>query len=169
MNTTNMITTNRWLMFMRMVLCFFVIGLLLTGCTDAADPVERPIERTKEQIKFSTVHNKTGTDQQPANKAKDTISSFEEITNIYAVNSTSKLLVAIDVAHHHRLQLEKIRDNVKRSLEMEFPQIELHISTDEKILKELEILEQSIHKNNVTSFEIEKKVDEVLSLSKEQT
>lgn len=154
---------------MRFVSCLLLVGLLLGGCTNTADPLERPVERTKEQIKFSTVHNKTGTDQQPSNQAKEKIDSFDEINNIYAVNSTNKLLVAIDVAHHHRLQLKKIRDHVKRSLEKELPEIELHISTDEKIQAELEMLEQNIQKNKVTSFEIEEKVDEILSLSKEQT
>lgn len=169
MNTRYMNKMNRQAITMRYIYGSLMIILLLIGCAKASEPLNPQMNRTKEQIEFSTVNNASGLDQQPSNKAKELLTSFEELTKIYAVNSSNQMILAFDTKQINRLELASIRKNVKKRLEKQFPEVDIQVSSDAKILREIEKLESDIQSKQRSNKSIEKKVQEIISLSKEQT
>lgn len=155
---------------MRYVIGSIITLLLLVGCAKSTEPLEQQMQHhTEEQIKFSTVKNEKIIDQQPANKAKEIVASFEEITKVYAVNSKKELLIAFDVSQIHRFGLDTIKKDVKKRLEKEMNNMKIEVSTDEKIRLELEKLEHTLHEKNMNNQTVEEKIKKLISLSKEET
>jgi len=122
--------------------------------------------RDLELIKLSAVGVN---DQQASNQAKEYLSHYEEMTAIRAVNAGGHLLIAIDVEHFERFDLDNIERDLRKDLKDNFSNMKVTLSTDQKILLELERLETEIENQTINSEELKKEVQELVSLSKEQT
>ncbi len=154
---------------MRYIVGSIITLFLFTGCAKSTDHLEQQKHQTKEQMNFSTVTNETNIDQTPANEAKEIADLFDETTDIFAVNSNDTLMIAFDVQHMYRFQLESIKKDIKKQLNKKLPQVEIEVSTDAKIRLELEKLEQDLHNENISNQTVEKRIKKIVSLSKEQT
>lgn len=108
-------------------------------------------------------------DQQPSNNAKELLSNYEEISGVRAVNHNNQLVVAVDVDHDDRFNLDNIERDVSKKIKRDFSNMKVTISTDQKILLELEDLENALQKNNISEKELKKRLQEIKKLSKEQT
>ncbi|MBY7143803.1 hypothetical protein KFZ56_12250 [Virgibacillus sp. NKC19-3] len=143
---------------------FISFALLLVGCgTNSESQGNNDIELNQ----ISTTSN--AIDQEPANQAKEYLSKYEEITSIKAVNTSKKLMIAIEIQHHERFGLANFREERKKEMKEKFPNMEVDISTDKKIILELERLEKALESKKVSKKELEKALDKIISLSKEQT
>ncbi|GEM_PF-926453 len=144
-----------------LLLTFF---LLLSACTNTAQP-----EQNANEDKFSVIHTSTAYQQDIANKVKAYIERNEAINEVYAVNSDSQILIAIVPKHQERFQLKDFRKELKEELKDEIHPMKVDISTDKKIALELEKLEKKIKNNALSKKELQKELERILKLSKEQT
>ncbi len=122
-----------------------------------------------QDVEYTKIANNKFVDQQKANKAKKILSKHDEITSINAVNSDKNLVVAIEVHHNKRFQLTDIRKRYAKELKKKFPNIKTELSTDKKIILELESLEKEIKEKDISNKQIKKKLKHIINLMKEQT
>lgn len=148
-------------MYVRRFFTFVCLSLLLTACggntTTSTDG---------EFLKLSTDQS---VDQQASNHAKDLLSEHEEITIIHAVNSSKDMIIAIEVHHHDRFKLKKIKKRLQKEIDKEFPNFDIIVSTDKKIILEVRWLEEKINKGSTSKEKINKKVKEIIKSAKDQT
>jgi len=154
---------------MRYLVGSMIALFVFTGCSSSTDHFEQQGQQTEEQMNFSTVTHESNIDQTPANEAKKIVDSFDETTDIFAANSKNRLIIAFDVKQMHRFQVESIENDIKKRLHKELPHIAIEVSTDAKMRLELEKLEQDLHNENLSNQTVEKRIQEIISLSKEQT
>ncbi|MFD2043918.1 hypothetical protein ACFSTA_05110 [Ornithinibacillus salinisoli] len=144
-----------------------VVLFLLVGCTTDTNNGTNGDKNTVELTKISNLNNDI--DQQPANKAKDILSQKKNVTAVKAVNTSKKLLITIEVPHHERFQLASTRKKLKDEMKKKFPKMEVELSTDQKIILEVEKLEKKLQKGSIKKKDLEKKVKKIMDLSQEQT
>lgn len=154
---------------MRYLVGSMIALFVFTGCSSSTDHFEKQGQQTEEQMNFSTVTHESNIDQTAANEAKEIVDSFDETTDIYAVNSKNTLMIAFNVKQMHRFQVESIENDIEKRLRNELPHIVIKVSTDAKMRLELEKLEQDLHNENLSNQTVEKQIQEIISLSKEQT
>lgn len=135
--------------------------LLFTGCDAETD--------TANDSKFINLSTTQSIDQHDSNHAKQILSKHEEMTNIYAVSNSKNMIIAFEVYHHDRLQLKKIKKTIEKQINKEFPNLDIIVSTDKKIILELHELENKIEQNSISKDKINKKVEQLMTLAKEQT
>lgn len=148
---------------------FLLSMFVLTACMNndneqSLQPTGK--NRDLELIKLSS----TGvTDQQVANQAKEILSHYEEITSVRAVNAGGHLLIAIDIEHYERFELDNIEHDLQKEIKKNFKNMKVTLSTDQKILLELKQLEEDIEAQSIHTDDLKKRVKELVDLSKEQT
>lgn len=108
-------------------------------------------------------------DQQPANQAKEILSNYEEISRVRAVNHDSNLLIAVEIDHNERFNLDNIEREVRKKIKQNFSKMKVTVSTDQKLLLELRHLENAIAENRISEQALEKQMDKLIKLSKEET
>ncbi|PAV28803.1 hypothetical protein CIL05_14340 [Virgibacillus profundi] len=145
----------------------FCLILLLFGCgtnstLESSDEENRDIELTK-------ISASNPTAQHPSNQAKEELKKYDEITTIKAVNTDKDLLIAVEVHHHDRFKLANIRKELTKELEKMFPEMKVELTTDKKIILELDQLENKIQAESFTKKKLEKEIKKLIKLSKEQT
>jgi|SRR5690625_2160708 len=153
-------------------LLFIFIGILLitTACMNNKKDNTLSLEPTGNQsLPLSKLSSKGITDQQPADQAKQFLSNYEEITRVRAVNHDNDLLIAIEVDHLDRFQLDDIEREVRKKIKSNFSNLNITISSDKKILLELRDLETVITEKKISEDDIKKRITEIKKLSKEQT
>ncbi|MUK90256.1 hypothetical protein GMD78_17930 [Ornithinibacillus sp. L9] len=153
-------------MLNKKILILTMSCFILFGCganSNLGTNEEKPVEITK------ISSTKKGTNQDLANQAKDYLSNKQNITSVNAVNTSKKLVIAVEVPHHERFQLAKTRKDLQDELKKKFSKVEVELSTDQKIVLELKKLEEKLQKGSMKKKDLEKEVDDIISLSKEQT
>lgn len=152
----------------KIFLLIFLLVLVVAGCTnnDRNETLTPTGDQPLELTKLSTNNKLT---QQPSNEAKDLLSQYEEVAGIYGVNDKSQLIVAIDVDHLERFDLEDIEKELKQKVKKKFKEIKVTLSTDKKLQVELEQLEHRIQTNKITEKELTKEINELKKLLKEET
>lgn len=138
---------------------------LLFGC-GTSTTLESPHNN---DVEFTKLTTKKDVDQQASNQAKDFIRRYEEVTSIKAVNTSKHLVVGFEVEHMERFNLEDIRKKIQKKLKKEFSSLKVVVSTDQKIILELDKLEQNIQSGKVSKKQLNKKAKKIIDLSKEQT
>jgi len=147
------------------ILIFSLLSLLLFGCgTDSNEESKKGSE-----IEYTKLAANNEIDQQPSNRAKEMLSKHDEITNVKAVNSSGKLIIAIEIKHMKRFQLKQIEDDLKKEMKKEFDDHKVELSSDKKIVLELEDLEKKIKDGSISKKKLNKEVDRIIKLSHEQT
>jgi len=145
-----------------------LLVLLLIGC--GTDSNQNANQNTQNDVEFTKIAtDKKSIDQQPANRAKELLSKHDEVTNVKAVNSSDKLVIAIEIEHMKRFLLKQIEKDLKKEMEKEFEDYKVELSSDKKIILELEELEEKIQSGSIPKKELKKEVDRIIKFSHEQT
>ncbi|WP_390362617.1 hypothetical protein [Virgibacillus byunsanensis] len=108
-------------------------------------------------------------DQSPSNQVKRRLSKHDGITSINAVNTSKTLIIAIEFHHNKRFNLTDLRKKYKKEIEKIVPNLDVELSTDKKLVFELDELEKKIEDNSITPKKLMKKVKQLTKLMKEQT
>ncbi|MEC5425139.1 hypothetical protein QGM71_16760 [Virgibacillus sp. C22-A2] len=140
---------------------------LLSGCGPDTTSDSTGVEN--QDIEFTTISTNSSIDQSVSNKAKESLSSNDALTSVNAVNTDKDLLIAVEVHHNQRFRLAKLRKELTKQMEKEFPKKKVELSTDQKIVLELEQLEYEIQSEAMSKKKLEKKTKRIIKLSKEQT
>lgn len=152
----------------RIGLSVMISLLFLIGCSNKNDDSalkpsnDQPLELTK-------LSTQGVTDQQPSNQAKHFLSQFPEVSQVRAVNVGGDLFVAVNIRQRDRFSLDKIESDLRKKIIEEQPNMDVTLSTDKKFIVELEKLEKQIDKKELSKEKLQKKVDKLKKLSKEET
>lgn len=115
-----------------------ILILVTVGCTPGAQkkPSSPPAEPTNYTFKQDQVdHGK---------KVAEKNNRVEEAT---VVHMNDELFVGLKVTNFDRFFLKSTRKDVYDHLRKEFPQYQLHITTDSKLVDEIKKVEEEISKN----------------------
>lgn len=100
---------------------------------------------------------------------KEIVLSFDPIYETAIVLGKEDCLVAIKVHHLQRFRMKKIEKQLKETLEKKFPNEKFVVSSDFKIfLESVRLYEKGIEEN-WTEEQKEKRLQEIIHLSREQT
>jgi hypothetical protein len=144
-----------------------ITGLIfaLAGCsTDKTQQAESP-----DQIELTKINTNQTVDQRPANTAKNILANYDDITAVKAANTSETLLIAIEIKHSRRFSLQKTEKALQKKMKKEFPDMDVVFSTDKKINMELEQIEQDMKANKLSGQTLKKRIEHLISLSKEET
>lgn len=108
-------------------------------------------------------------DQSPSIQSRKSLRKTDEIADVYAVNNNKQLLVALKVHQLDRFKLAKLRKELTAKLKKQFPKMKTELSTDKKLLIELDELEDKIKSRNITKKKLEKEIKHLKKLMKEKT
>lgn len=148
----------------------WIILILLIIVVSACTNKEPTFEPTKNPgLELTKLSTKGVTDQQPADNAKQFLSQYEEVAGLRAVNHDGQLLVAIDIDQNDRFSLKSLERTLRKKLKKNFPEMDIHLSTDQKLLFELKKLETAISDESISKKEIGKRVKKLKKLMKEET
>lgn len=151
--------------------CFFIVICLLifSGCQE--EPRTTPDNRGNQSldVDLTKLSTQSSIDQTYANEAKDYLKNIEDITAIQAVNTNDQMMITIEIDYLKRFELETKRKELVKQLKETFPHLEVFVSTDQKIILELEQVEQALQQNQLSKTELEKKIKELMDLAKEET
>jgi len=147
---------------MRISIRFFyvlLIAFMLFGCSN----------QSKTKADLSNPKN-TAIDQTMAIEAKKKIASYKETTVVHAVNTSKKLFVAFDIKHRNKLTFKQILEKRKKALKKQFPDKEIEVSTDQKLLMETEKIEKQLKDDKIKSEKaLDKKMEALIKLSRKKT
>ena len=148
-----------------------ILLLLLTiiGIGSGCNENQNQMGYNNNDLSISQVHSSKPIDQSVANRAKEKMITKDEITDVRAVNTDKELLVAIKVENFNRFRLKTIEKTVKSDLEKIYPNYKVVVSSDKKMLWELEKIEQRLQKNNTNKKSLKKDLKKLENLIKEQT
>ncbi|MDM5201045.1 YhcN/YlaJ family sporulation lipoprotein [Fictibacillus enclensis] len=132
-----------------------VLLLLNSGCNKPKEESKKKNENSTTKIAY------VQTQQSASQKAKKEILSMEEIIDVKAVNSDKEMFVAAKPKHLERFQLKSLRKKIKKRLEKRFPDLKVYVSTDQKILKKLEELENKLNEPKMNSKKIDKELQKI--------
>lgn len=141
-----------------------IIILLLSACANSS-----PDEQSTNDEKYSVIRTSSSYKQDTSNKLKKYVNENEEFNEVYAVNTDSEVLIAVDPMHHDRFRLEDFRKKLEKDLKNEIHPLKLELSTDKKIQLELKKLEEELENKNLSRKQLEKNLDRIIKLSKEET
>ena len=148
------------------ILHFILLLLLLAGC-GGQDSSTNPSNDHADFIQLST--NEAPIEQQESNQAKALLGKQDGLTHVYAVNSDKKMIVAFEIEHLKRFQLKDYEKKITKQIKKEFPNMEVTISTDKKIVIEVDQLEQKMNSDSMSKKELDKELKKLIKLSKEKT
>ncbi|WP_053074927.1 hypothetical protein [Ornithinibacillus californiensis] len=146
-----------------------IIGIILMvsiiGCSD-----DSTSQRNKDNsVNITQISAKNNYNQHFSNEAKQTLSQKEDITKVVAVNTDKLLVIAIEVPHHERFNLKKVNKDLSKEMDEKFKDLTVELTTDKKIVLELEKLEGQLRKNEISKKELKKQLKHISKLLKEQT
>lgn len=144
-----------------------LLCLVCTGCGNGSDLSLN--NKGDETTIIENVSNKKVSNQAPANKAKEILIKHEEVMNVKAANTKDELIIAVEIEHHERFNLAKLRKKYTKEMKEKFNELHVELSTDKKISLELEKLEEKIEENNLSNKKLKKEIKRIIKLSKEQT
>ena len=136
--------------------------LILFGCQSDGP------QQTNKQLKFqplTTDHQRMT--QEVSNEVKDYISRHDHITSVYAVNTFDALVIAFEVNHFNRFQLQTYKDQLTKQMKRKYPTYESIVSTDQKIILELKRLEKGIIDETMSMNDIQKEIRRLIKLNKD--
>lgn len=151
-----------------------LILLLLIGCngqnnngTSNAN-FEPNYQLTKSSVSGEDV-TKENVNQDNVFKAKNIVLEQPEVKMIRAVEGKKLLIIALELTHWNTFQSKKVTKEMKKKLEKEIPSKKIEVTTDHKIFIELEKLENKLNNNELTKKQLDKKLEKIQKLMKEQT
>ena len=123
----------------------FLVVLLLGACSSDKEKVIFPTDN-------ATLLN-------PILQKQDSIYGYKTVMN------EEDILVAISINRFDRFHLKKIENKITKEIEQHFPEKEVIVTGDRKIMWELE----TIIEKDLKQEELKKSIEKIKSLSKEET
>lgn len=136
--------------------------LFLLGCQ--TPEANKPQETNKFQS-LSTVEQEMS--QDVSNELKEIIGDHERVTHVYAANTFNKLVVGFEVQHIDRFRLKKLKQKFSKKIKKMYPMFETVVTTDKKLIWELQKIEEKINSQSATVNEIQKDMKQLIKLSKD--
>jgi hypothetical protein len=96
--------------------------------------------------------------QNKADEAKQIILSMDEVLEVKGVEHGEDIYIAPRVKQFDRFHLNGIRKEGHDNIKKRFPEAKVHVSTDKKILMELENLEQELINDQITEKKLKEKL-----------
>jgi PBP1b-binding outer membrane lipoprotein LpoB len=114
-----------------------ILALLLGGCQVA----EKPQESVQKTVELPAV------DPLALEEAKDIAKKNRRVDEVVAVALKDELYVGLKVTNFNRLFLRSVRKDVHGRLREQFPNREIHVTTDSKVFGDLSQLEQRVRRD----------------------
>lgn len=114
-----------------------ILALLLGGCQVA----EKPQESVQKTVELPAV------DPLALEEAKDIAKKNRRVDEVAAVALKDELYVGLKVTNFNRLFLRSVRKDVHGRLREQFPNREIHVTTDSKVFGDLSQLEQRVRRD----------------------
>lgn len=114
-----------------------ILALLLGGCQVA----EKPQESVQKTVELPAV------DPLALEEAKDIAKKNRRVDEVAAVALKDELYVGLKVTNFNRLFLRSVRKDVHGRLREQFPNREIHVTTDIKVFGDLSQLEQRVRRD----------------------
>lgn len=140
--------------------------VFIVGCAKQ-DPTYEPTEQ--KATDYTPLSNKGIEQQHPANEAKQLLSQYEEVSAVNAVHYDDELIVAIQIEQEDRFSLDHLEKEFQKKLKKSFPKLKIDLSTDQKLLFELDKLETKLANDSISKKDLKKKMKSVRKLMKEET
>lgn len=121
---------------MRTTVVLLSLSLFVTGCTQQANPQTKAKTTAEDPMCKPTPVRHFDAEQ----KAKAITEQIAGVDQAVAVQIDDELDVAIKVTNFNRLRLEALRKEVAKKLKEEFPQAKIHVTSDKKLINELQEL-----------------------------
>jgi len=131
------------------LLLMMAVPILLTGCSNHPSLAFYHVNQDSDEVA----------------KLKDILEKEESTNDSLGVFSESELVVAVQVQPLLRFQKKKIEKRLKKEIEKDFPDYKVFVSSDLKIMWELE---DSVEKDP-TNKKLKKKLEKIKALAKEET
>ncbi|QOY35932.1 YhcN/YlaJ family sporulation lipoprotein [Anaerobacillus isosaccharinicus] len=131
---------------MKKLFAFFLIISFLTGCNMMGQGEVKPLYIGSNKVE----------DQTKADEAKQIVLSMDEVTAVRGATFDEDIYVAVKVKQFDRFFLDEIRKEAYDKIKKRYPDAKVHVSTDKKVLLELEKLEIQINNNKIKRKEFEK-------------
>lgn len=151
---------------MKALRILLTLGLicLLIGCT-----TDNNASENNQDVNFNTISTNSSIDQTASNQAKESISQHEAVIAINAANTDKKMIIAFEVEHNKRFQLADLNKKIQKKMDKEFPDLNVDVSTDKKLVLEISDLEEKIDKQDISKKKLKKEVDRLIKLMKDKT
>lgn len=96
-----------------------------------------------------------------AQEANDLALQTKGVVHVTSVAIDQELSLAVEVSQWQRWNLKGIRKEIFHALRDRFPDLEIHVSTDRKIVWELQKLEKEMYATDPDVAAIQKKLDKI--------
>ncbi|WP_059103651.1 YhcN/YlaJ family sporulation lipoprotein [Shouchella shacheensis] len=130
---------------------FFLLLAVLTGCQGQEDARATAFK----------LDNDSTMNQAASDKAKDELLKMEEVTSVRGVEHNGNLYMDVHVKQKDRFHLQDIRQRGHDRLKTLYPDANIHVSTDKKVYKELEDIEEKLKANQLDSQGLKKEIDKI--------
>ncbi len=153
-----------------LLLCLlFSFSQFFAACAAANDSQEARTSLVKKADPEPIAVNKKR-DGKEVHEIKKTALSVDGIYDVAVVKGKKNdCLVAFKVRHLKRFQMKKIERQLKEKLEKKFSGLTFTVSSDFKIFLEAVRLNERIKKENLSEEQKEKRLQEIIRLSREKT
>ncbi|MGM7722372.1 YhcN/YlaJ family sporulation lipoprotein [Metabacillus sp. Hm71] len=140
----------------------FVLIIVGSGCNGA----NIDNENNEQNIKNVTSESKN---MSVSNQVKQLFMKQKEVSDVKVVNFDKDLFIAAEIKQMERFRIKEIENKLKKLAEDHFPNYHVTLSTDKKILLELNELEKQVNETNISKKKLEKELNRIKSLSEELT
>jgi len=127
---------------MRLLVCLLSAFILVSACSP--QPNQKPQGGSEDKKCQEVPVRHFDQEQQAIQLARKT----KGVDDAVAVQIDDQLNVALKVSNFNRLRLKSIRKETFERLEKQFPEAELHVTTDNKLYKELQEMNQKAWTND---------------------
>lgn len=148
----------------KVILAFFMIVIFFTGCSQSNEINEGQSDSETDITQLSSQQTQDPTKSQ---RVKEAINTFKEVTSVHVVDADDKMVAAFEVKHIHRFQLKSLRSSVKQKIESMYPDIDVTVSTDQKIVLETKELEKS--RKKLSKKELKKQLERIIKMDEDKT
>jgi len=137
-----------------------LILIVLFGCSNSNNATKADLRNVSD----------SNLDQTDSIKAKENLSSYKELTEVHAINTKDKLFVAFDVLHRDRFSMEEIESRAKNDLKELFPDKEIEVSTDRKLVMEAQKSEKRLtDQKTENTKKLNSEIDKLFKLAHKKT
>lgn len=150
-------------------ICFLLIFfLILASCSqDAQIGTSLSLIETVNPDPLSTEENDDS--EEIAQDIKETVLAEKQIYDCIVIKGKKDVLVAYKVRHMKRFRMKNIESKLKKKLENKFPDENFTVSSDYKIFLEAYRLKKLVDNEESSLKDAEKRLKEIVKLSKEKT
>ncbi|WP_191557151.1 YhcN/YlaJ family sporulation lipoprotein [Metabacillus idriensis] len=131
------------------------LAIYSSGCNQSKEDDEKKKDDTPTQIAYEQKN------QFPSQQAKEDILSMPEITDVIAVNTDKEMFMAVKPKHFERFQLKSLRKKIKKQVKKQNPNMDVHVSTDQKIFNKLDELESKLDEPKMDTEKIGKELKKI--------